>query len=192
MDGLTIDRVAPSNAAESELVERVATLINAAYIAAEHGLWHIPVGRTHADEVREWIAAARLVAAWVDGTVVGSVTSHLIDPVTGWFGALAVDLSWTGRGIASGLVRHAEREAAAAGAVSMQLELLQPEPPHGHQERLRTWYSAIGYRPTGRLELAEIDANAVDHARFPLHAVVMRKALTGASVVGDGGAGGRT
>lgn len=186
MDGLTIERVIQSTATESAVVDRVAALVNAAYIAAEHGLWSIPLGRTHADEVREWIAGGKLVTAWADGVVVGSVTSHLIDPATGWFGALAVDQSWAGRGIASGLVRHAEQDAAAAGAVSMQLELLQPDPPHGHQERLRAWYTAIGYRPTGRLELAEIDADAVRHARSPLHAVVMRKTLAGASLVVDG------
>jgi GNAT superfamily N-acetyltransferase len=181
VDDLTLERVAPAAATDHDLIAGVVALVNGAYDAAEGGLWHIPIGRTNPDEVHRWFAAGHVVIARALGRVVGSVTSHLIDPVTGWFGALAVDPLLAGRGIASALVRHAEVDAAMAGATSMQLEVLEPDPPQDHQLRLRSWYAAIGYRPTGQLDLSEFDADSVPHARFPIHLVVMHKTLTAAS-----------
>ena len=179
MPGLTVERVEPL--ALGMRISELVTLVNAAYDAAEGSLWQIPLGRTNADEMQRWVAAGSVVVASVGGRLVGSVTSHLIDPSTGWFGALAVDPSWSGRGIASALVRFAEADAIAAAATSMQLEVLEPDPPQDHQVRLRAWYSAIGYRPFGQFDLADVDPDVVSHARYPTHIVVMRKTLGGAA-----------
>src|SRR5688500_8468097 len=99
MDELALERVATPAAAHPEVVTGVLALVNAAYDAAERTLWNVPLGRTNADEVGRWIAAGSLVTARASGRLVGSVTSHLIDAATGWFGALAVDPAWAGRGI---------------------------------------------------------------------------------------------
>ena len=179
MLGLTITRIDPAEAGMR--IDGLVALVNAAYDAAEASLWQIPLGRTNAEEMQRWVTAGSVVVASVNGHPVGSVTSHLIDPATGWFGALAVDPAWSGRGVAAALVRFAEAEAITAGATSMQLEVLEPDPPQDHQLRLRAWYSAIGYRPTGQFDLADVDPDSVPHARYPTRIVVMRKTLVGAA-----------
>jgi hypothetical protein len=68
-----------------------------------------------------------------------------------------------------------------AAEVALWHKVLEPDPPQDHQVRLRSWYAAIGYRPTSQLDLADIDPESVPHARFPTHVVVMRKNLATAT-----------
>lgn len=39
----------------------------------------------------------------------------------------------------------------------MQLELLAPEPPHAHTDRLAAWYRSIGYREVALEDLASVN-----------------------------------
>ena len=83
-----------------------------------------------------------------------------------------------GRGIGGRLVEFAEQRALAAGARTMQLELLVPDPSRSHHtDRLAAWYSALGYRETDSRELAELDPTCIDDALVEIRVSVMRKPL---------------
>ncbi len=119
-----------------------------------------------------------LVAARMHGQLIGAIRSRQLNPRTGWFGALAVDVAHGGRGVGAQLVTFAEAQARAAGATTMQLELLAPLDAHPHTERLAAWYARLGYREARRCGLAEVQPDAVPFAAVALEVAVMHKQLS--------------
>lgn len=83
--------------------------------------------------------AVQLVAVEEDGTVVGTCRV-LVEGPEARFGRLAVRRDLRGRGIAARLLDHAEREAAASGAESMEL--------HAQVDALAL-YERAGFAPRG-------------------------------------------
>ena len=104
--------------------------------------------RTDSGEVRTAISAGEVAAAQLDGAIVGALFVRLLDPETGWFGAMGVDPEFGGRGIGGRLVAFAEQRAAAAGARSMQLEMLVPARSIAHSLTGARRSSASGSRPS--------------------------------------------
>jgi GNAT superfamily N-acetyltransferase len=172
----------PVSAAEdATLVAEVTDLVNRAYEAAEEGLWVDDVARTTLGQTADAIAHGQLAVARDHGRLVGSVRTRQLDGGTGWFGALAVDPSHGGRGIGGKLVKYAEGRALLAGASTMQLELLVPEPAHVHTDRLARWYGRLGYREVERRDLADFDPTVVSRLAAPCEVAVMQKRLTSVS-----------
>jgi GNAT superfamily N-acetyltransferase len=168
----------PAEAADDvAVVDSIVDVVNRAYTTAEAELWRRPLPRTDADETRTAIANGEVAVARLDGAIVGSLFVRLLDVDTGWFGALGVDPTFGGRGIGGRLVEYAEQRALAAGARTMQLELLVPARPIAHTDRLEAWYSALGYRETESRELAELDPTCIDDALVEIRVSVMRKSL---------------
>ena len=174
---IAIDLLPAEAADDPRLVDTVVEVINRAYTTAEVGLWRRPLPRTDSGEVRTAISAGEVAAAQLDGAIVGALFVRLLDPETGWFGAMGVDPDFGGRGIGGRLVAFAEQRAAAAGARSMQLEMLVPARSIAHTDRLAAWYSTLGYREVGSRELAELDPSSVDDALVEIRVSVMRKPL---------------
>ena len=168
-------------AADDAVVAELTDLVNRAYDVAERGLWREGVARTTHAETADAIAGQEVLVARDGGRIVGTVRTRLLDGFTGWFGALAVDATYAGRGIGGLLVAAAEGCASEAGASSMQLELLVPVAGHAHIEMLTSWYMRLGYRRTGLRDLAEIDPAAVPFLLQPCHAAVMQKDLANPS-----------
>ncbi len=159
------------------LVAELTVLVNRAYEVAEDGMWNDGVARTSDAEVSEAIVDGEVVVARDAGHIVGSIRTRLLDRETGWFGVLAVDGANGGQGIGSKLVADAESRALSAGASTMQLELLVPVQPHAHTDRLAAWYGRLGYRKTGRLDLADVEPTAVPFVALPCEVAVMQKSL---------------
>lgn len=65
----------------------------------------------------------------------------------------------------------------SAGASLMQSELLVPLVSHAHTDRLAGWYGRLGYRETGRLELADVEPTAIPFLAVPCQVAVMQKPL---------------
>jgi GNAT superfamily N-acetyltransferase len=145
----------PGDADDGAIVSRVVDIVNLAYLIAEAKLWSKAIARTNAGEVRAAIEAGEIGAARIDGRIIGAIRARAEAKDLWWFGALGVDPSNGGRGIGASLVGAAERRARDADADSMRLELLFPDPPLPHFERLARWYDRLGYRETGRVPLAE-------------------------------------
>ncbi len=162
------------------MVGSVCSLVNRAYEQAEAGLWLPGIARATTAEVAAAIRGDELSVAREEGQLAGSVRSRRLDPGTGWFGALAVDPLYAGRGIGGGLVGYVETRAAAAGATAMQLELLEPLVSHPHTDFLAAWYARLGYRPVGRRELVDVEPAALPFLAVPCRVVVMRKPLAAA------------
>lgn len=186
---VSIELVSPTQADDADAVDALVALVNRAYSTAERGLWDRDLPRTTADEVTSRITAGELVAARSDrdddGVVsddgeaafVGAVFTTMIDPRTGWFGALSVAPQHTGRGLGRRLVEFVEHHARDGGATTMQLELLVPAEPHPHTSRLARWYAALGYRQVDELDLADLDPGSVAHACSPIRVAVMQRPL---------------
>jgi GNAT superfamily N-acetyltransferase len=186
---VSIELVSPAKADDADAVDALVALVNRAYSTAERGLWDRDLPRTTADEVTSRITAGGLVAARLDGddgrvglgdggtAFVGAVFTSLIDPRTGWFGALSVTPECAGRGLGRQLVEYVEHRARVAGAATMQLELLVPADPHPHTSRLARWYAALGYRQVDELDLADLDPGSVIHAFSPIRVAVMQRPL---------------
>jgi GNAT superfamily N-acetyltransferase len=164
-------------AIDDHVVETLVAIVNRAYAAAERGMWAHDITRTTREELGEALADGQVAAVRVDGELAGSVFVRLLDERTGWFGALGVDPQFAGRGLGRQLVAFAEEHARRCGADTMQLELLVPDPPLEHTQRLAAWYATLGYRHVEDRELADLDADSVQHALLPIHVRVMRKSL---------------
>jgi GNAT superfamily N-acetyltransferase len=165
------------SADDANTVDQLVALVNRAYSEAERGIWTRDLDRTNPAEVATTISRRELAAATLDGRLVGSVFTRLLDDRTGWFGALAVDPGFGGRGVGRRLVEFCEQHALAGGAHAMQLELLVPDRPHAHTDRLAGWYTGLGYRHVEDRDLAELDPDSVAYAVVPIHVSVMRKSL---------------
>ena len=178
MSTIEVELLLPDEAADITLVESIVDVMNRAYADAEIALWKRPVGRTTIEETTGWIAEGAIAVARDEGVLVGAVCVKLLDPATGWFGALSVDPVAQGRGAATALLRFVEQHLAAAGADEIEIEVLVPETPEPHSSRLLTWYRASGYVETHRRRLADFDPRAVEDALLDIDVAVMRKRLT--------------
>ena len=147
----------PEAADDSEVVGRLARLINDVYAVAERGMWRDDATRTTPDEIAELVRAGEIVVATREGAIVGSVRLHDVAGDTSEFGLLVSDPALRGTGIGNDLLDFAERHSAGRGMRTMQLELLVPrEWSHPSKEFLRGWYGRRGYRlaRTGTLDAA--------------------------------------
>jgi GNAT superfamily N-acetyltransferase len=174
---VTVELVPAELAADEHVVANLVGIVNRAYLTAEEGMWTRGLTRTNPQELAEAITKGEVAAVRVDGELAGAVFTHLLDERTGWFGALAVEPSFAGRGLGGQLVEFAEEHARRYGADTMQLELLVPDPPHPHTRRLAEWYAVLGYRHVEDRDLADLDADSVQYAVVPIHVRVMRKSL---------------
>jgi len=174
---VTIERLARDRANEAPLIEHLTGLENRAYELSELGLWLKGVARTNVNEMRQWVERGEMVLALDGNAVVGAVRSIHRGDGSSWFGALAVDTSVAGQGIARALVNHIEREAANLGSKVMELEVLTTRSGHPHLERLRTWYERLGYIETSRRDLQEVSPEEAPFMAVQIEAVVMHKQL---------------
>jgi GNAT superfamily N-acetyltransferase len=138
-------------------VAEITDLVNRVYADAEKGLWVDGATRTTRAEVAALIGAGQIVAARLDGRLVGAVRIQQLDSDAGEFGMLVAAPETRGIGIGRELVRFAERWARERGVARMQLELLVPRTwTHPVKEFLKRWYVRTGYRAvrTGILDEA--------------------------------------
>ncbi|MCK8608852.1 GNAT family N-acetyltransferase [Agromyces sp. C10] len=146
-----------TSAADAELVESIADLVNRVYNEAEAGLWLPGAERTTPEQVAELVAAGQIATAREHDRLVGAVRVHALDDDLAEFGMLAADPDRRGLGIGRDLVAFSERLAAGRGARTMQLELLVPVSwAHPSKEFLRAWYERLGYRVVRTGDLAEL------------------------------------
>ena len=79
--------------------------------------------------------------------------------------------------ISGKLVRYAEGRALLARENTMQLEVLVPEPPQAHGDRLAAWYRRLGYREVERRNVSDLDPAVATSLAAPCEVAVMRKRL---------------
>jgi GNAT superfamily N-acetyltransferase len=136
-----------SDSRDTQLVERLAALINEVYEQAESGLWRNGARRTTVPVLAELIAAREIAVATVGGELAGSVRIHDVSDDTSEFGMLVAAPDQRGNGVGSALLDFAEERSRDRGLRAIQLELLLPrEWQHPSKEFLKAWYGRRGYR----------------------------------------------
>lgn len=169
--------VAPEQSMDMRLVSNACDLINRAYEIAEVGLWRPGLFRTTVEDTAQAIADGEMVFALLGSQLVGAVRTRLMGEGRGWFGALSVDPALGGRGIGGKLVSFVEQSAATAGCVTVQLEVLVPQSPHTHTNRLAVWYENLGYREISRSDLAAAEPSLAPYMTGPCDLSVRHKRI---------------
>ncbi|HEX2360173.1 MAG TPA: GNAT family N-acetyltransferase [Solirubrobacterales bacterium] len=170
--------LASDEARDEVLVEELVRVINAAYAIGEAGLWLEGWTRTEPGEIAGAIRSGGMLAAALEGRVVGGAYLRPLDPGTADLSLVSAAPDQWGRGVGRELVRSAEELVRSQGVTTMQLELLVPKGwLHPEKERLRSWYTRLGYRVVRTAPFEEVAAHLAPHLAVPCEFLIFRKRL---------------
>ena len=161
-----VQLLSPDAAEDEALVDALARVVNGAYAVGEAGLWLEGTTRTTPAEIADAIRSGGVLAATDDGRVVGCAYVRPMDAAT-------ADL-----GLGSRLVRSAEDLMRSRGATTMQLEVLVPKGwSHPAKDRLRDWYTRLGYRVVGSAPLDQVAAHLAPQLATSCELLIFHKQL---------------
>lgn len=176
-----VDILAPDEAA---LANELARVINSAYAVGEEGLWQPGWVRTTPAEVADLTRGGGMLTASVEDEIVGCGCVQPLDATTTDLGFVSVLPEQWGGGAGRAIVDAAEDLARSRGATTMQLELLVPKHwIHPHKDRLRGWYTRLGYRTIRTATFAEVATHLESQLATPCEFLVFRKPLDGGAEV---------
>jgi GNAT superfamily N-acetyltransferase len=167
-------------AADDEVVvEALVRVINKAYAVGEDGLWLDGWARITQVQVEQAIRSGGMLAATVDSRIVGCGYVRSLEAGTADLGLVSVAPEHWGSGLGREIVRAAEDLVRGRGATTMQLELLVPQEwIHPHKDRLRAWYTRLGYRVIDTAPFEEVATHAASQLATACEFLVFRKSLT--------------
>jgi ribosomal protein S18 acetylase RimI-like enzyme len=155
--------------ATSADIAALVRVINRAYAVEAH-LFH--GGRTDEAEVRERLAKPNASFLVIDGTPSANGSAALAGAVfvelcgeRSYFGMLAVDPEWQGRGLARELITAAEAHAKEAGCAFMDIDVVD------QRTELPGFYTKFGYVAGGSTPFPSASA------RVPVNMIRMTKTL---------------
>jgi GNAT superfamily N-acetyltransferase len=174
--------LSPEDARDEALVAEVARIINVAYAAGETGLWVEGAARTDAEEMAGAVRGGGILAATLEGRLVGCAYVRPLDGETADLGMVSAEPHLWGSGIGRELVRSAEELMRSRGITTMQMELLVPKGwVHPEKDRLRRWYLRLGYEVERTAPFEEVAAHLSPQLAVPCEFLVFRKPLAGQS-----------
>jgi GNAT superfamily N-acetyltransferase len=170
--------LAPDEARDEVLVEELVRVINEAYAIGEAGLWLEGTTRIRPDEIAEAIRSGGMLAATLEGRLVGCAYVCPLNADTADLGLVSATPDQWGKGIGRELVRVAEELMRSRGMTTMQLELLVPKGSvHPEKERLRSWYTRLGYEVVCTAPFEEVAAHLAPQLAAPCEFLIFRKRL---------------
>jgi GNAT superfamily N-acetyltransferase len=173
-----VDVLSPGAASDEILVAELVRLINRAYGLGEDGLWVEGTVRTRPPEIAEAIRSGGMLAATVDGELVGCAYVRPLDATTTDLGFISVSPDKQGTGVGRAIVSFAEDLMRSRGVATAQLELLVPRDwVHPKKDRLRAWYERLGYRIVRTAPFEEIATHGASELATPCEFLVFRKPL---------------
>jgi GNAT superfamily N-acetyltransferase len=173
-----VEPLAPDDALDAVLVEELVRIVNAAYAVGEAGLWRESARRCEPAEIAEAIRSGGMLAARRDDRLVGCAYVRSLDAGTADLGLISTAPDQWGSGVGSELVRSAEELMRSRGVATMQLELLVPKGwDHPEKERLRGWYTRLGYRVVRSAPFEQVAAHLVPQLAVPCEFLIFRKPL---------------
>ena len=169
----------PDQAGDEALVEELARLINRAYAAGEAGQWLEGAARTGPAEITDAIRSGGMLAATAEGRIVGCACVRPLHAGTADLGLASVAPDRWGSGVGRELVRSAVELMRSRGVTTMRLELLFPkEWVHPEKERLRAWYTRLGYRVVRSALFEQVAGHLAFQLATPCEFLVFSKPLT--------------
>jgi GNAT superfamily N-acetyltransferase len=163
---------------DETLADDLARLVNDAYAVGEAGLWLEGATRTTPAEIGQAIRDGELLAATLEARIAGCACVRRLDAGTADLGLMATATDLWGSGVGRGLVRSAENLMRSRGVTEMQLELLVPtEWQHPEKERLRAWYTRLGYRVVRTAPFDQVAAHLAPWLATPCEFLIFRKPL---------------
>jgi GNAT superfamily N-acetyltransferase len=161
--------LAPDRARDDALVGELVRLVNDAYAVGEAGLWLEGTTRTGPREMAELVRNGGMLAATLEGRLVGCAYVRPLDAGTADLGLISAAPDRWGSGVGRELVRGAERLMRSRGVTTMQLELLVPKgSDHPEKERLRSWYTRLGYHVVRSAPIEHVAAHLASRLAAPL------------------------
>jgi len=173
-----IKLLAPDDAGDEVLAEELAGIVNAAYAVGEAGLWRDGATRITPGEIAEAIRSGGVLAATLEGRLAGCAYVRPLDADTADLGLVSAAPDRWGSGVGRELVRAAEELMRSRGATTMQLELLVPRGwVHPEKDRLRGWYTRLGYRVVRTAPFEQVAAHLAPQLAVPCEFLIFRKPL---------------
>jgi GNAT superfamily N-acetyltransferase len=170
--------LAPDEAGDAGLVGELVRIVNAAYAVGEAGLWLEGTARTGPPEIAEAIGSGGMLAATLEGRLVGCAYVRPLDANTADLGLISAAPDRWGSGIGRELVRAAEELMWSRGVTTMQLELLVPKGwVHPQKKRLRGWYTCLGYQIVRSAPFEHVAAHLASRLAAPCEFLIFRKSL---------------
>jgi GNAT superfamily N-acetyltransferase len=170
--------LAPDEAGDTLLVGELVRVVNSAYAVGEAGLWLEGTARTAPDEIATAIRSGGMLAATLEGRLVGCAYVRPLDAATADLGLISAAPDRWGSGIGRELVRYAEELMRSRGMTTMQLELLVPKGwVHPHKKRLRSWYTCLGYQIIRSAPFEHVAAHLASRLAAPCEFLIFRKPL---------------
>jgi GNAT superfamily N-acetyltransferase len=187
MPTVEVKPLAPRQARDEVLVGEIVQVINAAYAAGEAGLWLEGAPRTGPGEIADAIRGGGLLAATLEGRLVGCAYVRPLEAETADLGLISAVPDQWGRGVGRELVRSAEELMRSQDVTTMQLELLVPKGwVHPEKDRLRSWYTRLGYRVVRTAPVGEVAPQIESGLAVPCEFLIFRKPLSVARRHGSG------
>jgi GNAT superfamily N-acetyltransferase len=177
--------LAPDEASDQPLIDELVRIVNGAYAVGEDGLWLAGTTRIGPGEIADAIRSGGMLAASREGRLVGCAYVRPLDAGAADLGLISVAPDEWGGGIGRELVRSAEELMRSHGLTTMQLELLVPKGwVHPAKDRLRSWYTRLGYRMIRSVPFDEVAAPPASQLATPCEFLVFRKSLAAAPAAG--------
>jgi GNAT superfamily N-acetyltransferase len=168
----------PEHADDETLVDELAHIVNDAYAVGEAGLWLEGTTRTTPAEIADAIRSDGLLAATLDGRLVGCAYVRRLDAETADLGLISTATDQWGGGVGARVVRSAEELMRSRGMTTMQLEVLVPkEWTHPAKEHLRAWYTRLGYRVVRTAPVEQVAARLACRLATPCEFLIFCKPL---------------
>lgn len=178
-DTAKVTLLAADKAGDEILVDELVRLVNGAYAIGEAGLWRDGTTRTAPGEIAEAIRGGGMLAAELEGRLAGCACLRPLDTQTADLGLISAAPARWGRGVGRDLVRTAEDLMRRRGIKTMQLELLVPQGwIHPQKQRLRDWYTRLGYRVISTARFEEVAAHLEPQLATPCEFLIFHKPLT--------------
>jgi GNAT superfamily N-acetyltransferase len=163
---------------DEALADELARLVNDAYAVGEAGLWIEGTRRVTPAEMADAIRSGGLLAATLDGRLVGCAYVRPIEAGTADLGLISTATDQWGGGVGRRLVHAAEELMRSRGTTTMQLEVLVPtEWSHPAKEQLRAWYSRLGYRVVRTAPIEDVAAHLAPSLATPCQFLIFHKPL---------------
>lgn len=132
-------------------------IIIKAYANTELEVWGPNYVRVTADAYQEYIDKDEILAAFLDGAIVGGIRCFELKPGIWTFTLLGADFNKKGQGIGKALIKAVEDRAIQSKAKAVHIEVLRAQNITVQSKIiLSNWYERLGYKFIKTIDVFEV------------------------------------